>query len=204
MTQVQYWQSEKKVRDRADMALYNVKIHVAAAFSNRVHVAEYYHNSSWLEHGGAPDKAVRNASSTRSTPGSSRNNKYNKNESKITFQDVEDCLVIVISSFSTQTSYENQTKKAITNKGIQEAMVEMLRHNLEIYFIENPMDAERIAGAGAHQQAQPGGRGKDKAQHQDEAHREDGHHQPGGGAGGLPLQRREGAGACSSWRASPP
>ena len=146
MTQVQYWQSEKKVRDRADMALYNVKIHVAAAFSNRVHVAEYYHNSSWLEHGGAPDKAVRNAFVYQIDAWLKQNNKYNKNESKITFQDVEDCLVIVISSFSTQTSYENQTKKAITNKGIQEAMVEMLRHNLEIYFIENPMDAERIAG----------------------------------------------------------
>ena len=146
LTQVQYWQSEKKVRDRADMALYNVKIHVAAAFSNRVHVAEYYHNSSWLEHGGAPEKAVRNAFVYQIDAWLKQNNKYNKNESKITFQDVEDCLVIVISSFSTQTSYENQTKKAITNKGIQEAMVEMLRHNLEIYFIENPMDAERIAG----------------------------------------------------------
>ena len=146
LTQVQYWQSEKKVQDRADMALYNVKIHVAAAFSNRVHVAEYYHNSSWLEHGGAPDKAVRNAFVYQIDAWLKQNNKYNKNESKITFQDVEDCLVIVISSFSTQTSYENQTKKAITNKGIQEAMVEMLRHNLEIYFIENPMDAERIAG----------------------------------------------------------
>ena len=54
--------------------------------------------------------------------------------------------MIVISSFSNQTSYENQTKKAITNKGIQEAMVEMLRHNLEVYFIENPLDAEKIAG----------------------------------------------------------
>ena len=146
LTPVQFWQSEKKVRDRADMALYNVKINVAAAFSNRVHCTEYYHNSSWLEHGGAPDKAVRNAFVYQIDAYLKQNNKYNKNESKITFQDVEDCLVIVISSFSNQTSYENQTKKAITNKGIQEAMVEMLRHNLEVYFIENPLDAEKIAG----------------------------------------------------------
>lgn len=145
LTPVQFWQSEKKVRDRADMALYNTKINVAAAFSNRVHVAEYYHNSSWLEHGGAPDKAVRNAFVYQIDAYLKQNNKYTKNESKITFQDVEDCLVIVMSSFSTQTSYENQTKKAITNKGIQEAMVEMLRHNLEVYFIENPLDAEKIA-----------------------------------------------------------
>lgn len=145
LTPVQLWQSEKKVRDRADMQLYNTKINVAAAFSNRTHVAEYYHNSSWLEHGGAPDKAVRNAFVYQIDAYLKQNNKYNKSESKITFQDVEDCLIIVISSFSTQTSYENQTKKAITNKGIQDAMVEMLRHNLEVYFIENPMEAEKIA-----------------------------------------------------------
>ncbi|MCI8920491.1 MAG: DNA topoisomerase [Acutalibacter sp.] len=144
LTQVQLWQSEKKVRDREDMALYNTKINVAAAFSNQVHVTEYYHNSSWLEHGGVPDKAVRNAFVYQIDAYLKQNGKYNKSEGKITYQDVEDCLVIVISSFSTQTSYENQTKKAITNKGIQEAMVEMLRHNLEVYFIENPLDAEKI------------------------------------------------------------
>ncbi|WP_322174606.1 DNA gyrase/topoisomerase IV subunit B [Acutalibacter caecimuris] len=146
LTAVQLWQSEKRVRDRADMPEYNTKINVAAAFSNRVHVAEYYHNSSWLEHGGAPDKAVRSAFVGQIDAWLKQNSKYTKGEAKITFQDVEDCLVIVISSFSTQTSYENQTKKAITNKGIQEAMTEMLRHSLEVYFIENPLDAEKIAG----------------------------------------------------------
>lgn len=145
LTGVQLWQSEKRVRDRADMPEYNTKINVAAAFSNRVHVAEYYHNSSWLEHGGAPDKAVRSAFVSQIDSYLKQNGKYNKSEGKITFQDVEDCLIIVISSFSTQTSYENQTKKAITNKGIQEAMTEMLRHSLEVYFIENPMDADKIA-----------------------------------------------------------
>lgn len=70
-----------------------------------------------------------------------QNGKYLKNESKISFQDVQDCLVLVSSSFSTQTSYENQTKKAINNKFIQEAMAEFLRHNLEVYFIENKAEA---------------------------------------------------------------
>lgn len=144
LTPVQLWQSEKKVRDRPDMPLYNVKINVACAFSNLTHIAEYYHNSSFLEHGGAPDKAVRNALTYQIDSYLRQSGKYTKNESKITFQDVEDCLIIVISSFSTATSYENQTKKAITNKGIQDAMVEMLRHNLEVYFIENPLDAEKI------------------------------------------------------------
>lgn len=146
LTPVQLWQSEKKVRDRADLPEYKVKIRAAVAFSNKNRATEYYHNSSWLEHGGAPDKAVRNAFVYQIDAYLKANGKYNKNESKITYADVEDCLIIAISSFSNQTSYENQTKKAITNKGIQEAMVEMLRHNLEIYFIENPMDAEKIAG----------------------------------------------------------
>ena len=146
LTPVQSWQAEKKVRDRADKPEYKCKINVALTFSNKISVAEYYHNSSWLELGGAPEKAVRNAFVYQIDSYLKQTGKYNKNESKITFADVEDCLVIVISSFSSVTSYENQTKKAITNKGIQEAMVEMLRHQLEIYFIENPLDADKIAG----------------------------------------------------------
>ena len=146
LTSVQFWQTERKVQDRADKPEYKTKINVAVAFSNKTHASEYYHNSSWLEHGGAPDKAVRNAFVYQIDAYLKQTGKYNKNESKITFPDVEDCLIIVISSFSNVTSYENQTKKAITNKGIQEAMVEMLRHQLEIYFIENPMDADKIAG----------------------------------------------------------
>lgn len=145
LTPVQFWHAEKKVRDRADKPEYKVKINVAMAFSNRNHLIEYYHNSSWLEHGGAPDKAARNAFVYQIDAYLKQNSKYNKKESRITFADVEDCLILVISSFSNRTSYENQTKKAITNKGIQEAMTEMLRHHLEIYFIENPIEADRIA-----------------------------------------------------------
>lgn len=146
ITTAQEWKSEKQVRDRDDLPLYNVKINVAMAFSNAVHVTEYYHNSSWLEYGGAPDKAARNAFVYQIDAYLKANSKYNKGEGKVTFQDIEDCLILVISSFSNVTSYENQTKKSITNKGIQDAMVEMLRHNLEVYFIENPADAEKIAG----------------------------------------------------------
>ena len=145
MTQVQTWKTERIVRDREDKPEYKVKINIAMAFSNKVSCAEYYHNSSWLEHGGAPEKAVRNAFVYQIDSYLKQNSRYTKNESKINFSDVEDCLVIVISSFTRKTSYENQTKKAITNKGIQDAMTEFLRHQLEIYFIENPLDAEKIA-----------------------------------------------------------
>ncbi|MBQ7133712.1 MAG: DNA topoisomerase [Ruminococcus sp.] len=145
MTTVQTWQTEQKARDREDKLEYKCKINVSLAFSNKVNATEYYHNSSYLEHGGAPDKAVRNAFVYMVDNYLKQTNKYTKNESKVTIGDIQDCLVIVISSFSSVTSYENQTKKAITNKGIQDAMTEFLRRQLEIYFIENPLEADKIA-----------------------------------------------------------
>ncbi len=145
MTAVQVWQTERKGRDRADKPEYKVKINAALCFSNKKQLKEYYHNSSFLEHGGAPEKAVKSAFVAQIDAYLKANSKYLKTDGKISFQDVEDCLVLVVSSFSTQTSYENQTKKAITNKFIQEAMTDFFRHQLEVYFIENPLDAEKIA-----------------------------------------------------------
>ncbi|MDQ5983231.1 MAG: DNA gyrase subunit B [Eubacteriales bacterium SKADARSKE-1] len=145
MSPILLWHSEKQVRDRLDKPLYKTKINVALAFSNKVKLTEYYHNSSYLEHGGAPEKAVKSAFVNEIDSYIKNAGKYNKNESRITFADVEDCLIIVISSFSNVTSYENQTKKSITNKGIQDAMTKMLRHNLEVFFIENPVEAEKVA-----------------------------------------------------------
>ena len=145
LTGVQYWETSRKGRDREDKPEYKVKMQISCCFSNRVKLLEYYHNSSHLEHGGAPEKAVKSAFVSQIDAFLKQQGKYLKNESKITFQDVEDCLVLVSSSFSTQTSYENQTKKSITNKFIQEAMTEFLKHSLEVYFIENPMEAGKIA-----------------------------------------------------------
>ena len=146
LTAVQSWSAERVGRDRADKPEYKVRLNVAMCVSNKVSLLEYYHNSSWLEHGGSPDKAVKSAFVSQIDAYLKQNGKYLKNESKITFQDIEDCLVLVSSSFSTagQTSYENQTKKAINNKFIQEAMTDFLRHNLEVYFIENKMDADKL------------------------------------------------------------
>lgn len=144
-TDIQTWECERKGRDREDMADYKVKMQIAFCFSNTVNTLEYYHNSSWLEHGGSPDKAVKNAFVYAVDKYLKTNNKYNKNESKINFNDVSDCLALVINSFSTQTSYENQTKKAITNKFIQEAMTDFIKSQLEVYFIENKIEAEKIA-----------------------------------------------------------
>ena len=73
------------------------------------------------------------------------NNKYQKGEARIAWQDIEDCIILVSNNFSTQTSYENQTKKAITNKFVQEAMTDFLKSRLETYFIENRVDALKIA-----------------------------------------------------------
>ncbi|HIS96516.1 MAG TPA: DNA topoisomerase [Candidatus Scatomorpha pullistercoris] len=138
-------QAERRGRDRADKPEYKVKLSAAFCFSNKVNAIEYYHNSSFLEHGGAPEKAARSAFVSAVDAYIKKVGKYQKNESKISFQDVADCLVLVTNCFSTQTSYENQTKKAITNRFIQEAMTEFLRSQLEVYFIEHKAEADRVA-----------------------------------------------------------
>lgn len=145
LTSIQYWNCQREGKDREDKPTYKVKLSVALTFSNRVQQIEYYHNSSFLEHGGSPERAVKQAFVSQLDSWLKSNGKYLKNESKITFADVEDCLILVSSSFSTQTSYENQTKKAITNKFIYEAMTDFLKHQLEIYLIENPDEAAKIA-----------------------------------------------------------
>lgn len=145
MTMPQFWETERKGRDRADKPEYKVRISAALCFSNQLSLLEYYHNSSWLEHGGAPDKAVRSAFVSGIDAYLKSSGKYQKGESKITFPDVADCLILVTNCFSTQTSYENQTKKAITNKFVQEAMTEFFKERLQIYFIENQTEANRIA-----------------------------------------------------------
>lgn len=140
-----YFKTERQGRDRPDKPEYKLKVEAVFCFSNTVNRIEYYHNSSYLEHGGSPDKAVRSAFVKAFDTYLKNNNKYNKTESKITFGDVEDCLVLVVNSHSTRTSYENQTKKAITNTFITEAMTQFFLHSLEVFFAENPHQAEKCA-----------------------------------------------------------
>lgn len=139
------WKMETQGRDRDDKEEYKLKAEISFCASNTVSALEYYHNSSFLEHGGSPDKAVKTAFVYALDKYLRANGKYNKNEAKITFGDIADCLVLVINSFSTVTSYENQTKKSITNTFIYEAMADFLKKNLDIYFIENPTEAEIFA-----------------------------------------------------------
>jgi DNA gyrase subunit B len=140
-----FMETERRGRDRADKKEYKVKLSAAFCFSNKVTLVEYYHNSSWLEHGGAPDKATRAGFVSAVDAYIKKIGKYQKNESKISFQDVQDCLVLVTNCFSTQTSYENQTKKAITNKFVQEAMTEFFKERLEIWCIEHKAEADKMA-----------------------------------------------------------
>ena len=144
LTSVQFWSADRTGKDRADLPEYKVKLNVALTFCNKEQMIEYYHNSSWLEFGGSPEKAVTSAFVSQIDAYLKANGKYTKTDPKIKFQDIADCLVLVSSSFSTETSYLNQTKKAITNKFIQETMTEFLRHQLEVYFLENKTEAERI------------------------------------------------------------
>ncbi len=144
LTSPVFWQTERRGRDREDKPEYKVKLSVSFCFSNTVQIIEHYHNSSWLEHGGSPEKAVKSAFVSAIDGYLRQQGKYQKTESKITWADVEDCLVMVSNNFSTQTSYENQTKKAINNRFVQEAMTDFLKAQMEVYFIENPFDAQKI------------------------------------------------------------
>ena len=145
LTQPYYIETERKGKDREDKPEYKVRMSAALCVSNRTNAIEYYHNSSWLEHGGAPDAAAKTAFVYAIDAYIKKTNKYQKNESKITFPDIADCLILVTNCFSTRTSYENQTKKSITNRFIREAMTDFFKEKLEIYFIENKAEADRIA-----------------------------------------------------------
>ena len=140
-----FWETERRGRDREDKPEYKVKLSCACCFSNKVQRIEHYHNSSWLEHGGSPEKASKTAFVYAIDKYLKDNNKYQKGEARIAWQDIEDCIIFVSNNFSTQTSYENQTKKAITNKFVQEAMTEFFRSRLHVYFIENKAEADKIA-----------------------------------------------------------
>ncbi|WP_027628167.1 DNA gyrase/topoisomerase IV subunit B [Ruminiclostridium cellobioparum] len=143
-TEIQFYETSTKGRDREDKPEYKVKMQIAFCFNNHTNLLEYYHNSSFLEYGGAPDKAVKNALVYEIDKCIKNRGKYNKDEAKITFADIEDSLILVVNSFSTVTSYENQTKKSITNRFIQEAMTDFLKQQLEIYFIENKIESDKI------------------------------------------------------------
>ena len=143
-TMTQYWETERRGRDREDKPEYKVRLTCALCFTKSTSQIEYYHNSSWLEHGGAPEKAVKSAFVSALDAYCKQAGKYNKAEAKLTFPDIADSLVLVTNCFSTQTSYANQTKKAITNRFIQEAMTAFLREQLQVYFIENKNEADRI------------------------------------------------------------
>lgn len=145
LTTPQFWSAQRVGKDREDKEEYKLKMNVAFAFSKEINFIEHYHNSSWLEHGGSPEDAMKRAFLSQIDGYLKTNNKYNKNEKSIKWEDISDCLVFISSNFSTQASYANQTKKAVTNSFIKDAMTEWLKHQLEVYFIENPDDAVRIA-----------------------------------------------------------
>lgn len=144
LTQPVFWEAQRQGKDREDKGEYKVKLSVSLCFTNKDAIIQHYHNSSWLEHGGSPEKAMRSALISAIDGRLKAGGKYQKGEGKITFPDIQDCLIFVSNNLSTQTSFENQTKKAINNKFIQETMTEFLRSQLEVYFIENPFDGDKI------------------------------------------------------------
>ena len=123
---------------------YKLKMTVSFCVTTKNTCKEYYHNSSYLEHGGSPEKAVQTAFVNAVDKYCRDNGKYTKGESRPVFKDILDCLVIVTNCFSNIISYENQTKKGISNRFIRVEMTSFFKKNLEVYFVENPMEAERF------------------------------------------------------------
>ncbi len=140
-----YWETERRGRDAANRPEMKLKITASFCFSKKVSRVEYYHNSSWLEYGGSPDKAVRSAFVSAFDKYLKDSGKYSKNEAKITIQDVLDSLVIITNCFSTIGCFENQTKKSVNSKFTQEAMTAFLREQLTVWFLENKQEADRAA-----------------------------------------------------------
>ena len=138
-----YFEAERRGRDSENRPEMKLKITAAFCFSKGLSHLEYYHNSSWLEHGGSPDKAVRSGFVSAFDKYIRDTGKYTKNESKILFQDIQDSLVLVTNCFSTLASFENQTKKSVNSRFIQEAMTAFFRENLQIWFLENKAEADR-------------------------------------------------------------
>ena len=140
-----FWEAERRGRDAANRPEMKLKITASFCFSKKLSRTEYYHNSSWLEYGGSPDKAVRSAFTASFDKFLRDNNKYTKNESKVTVQDVLDSLVIITNCFSTIGCFENQTKKSVNSKFTQDAMTAFFREQLQVWFLENRQEAERAA-----------------------------------------------------------
>lgn len=143
ITQPVLWGDEAMGKDREDLEAYSLKFEVAFCFTKNTSRLEYYHNSSFLEYGGSTDKAVKLAFSAALDKYASSVSKAKSNQ-RIAFSDIEESLVIIVNSMSTVVSYENQTKKAITNKFIQDYVNAFLKKQLEIYFKENAQAAEAI------------------------------------------------------------
>ncbi|HZJ68836.1 MAG TPA: toprim domain-containing protein [Candidatus Eisenbacteria bacterium] len=144
LSKAHLFSGEGKGKDRKDKKKYKVHADIAFAFNNETNLLSYYHNSSWLEHGGSPERAVRSALVAEFDRILKEKDKYKANESKIIFGDIEDSLILMINSSSTFTSYENQTKKAINNRFIQRFLTDLIREKLQIWFIEYADEANRV------------------------------------------------------------
>ena len=140
-----FWETERRGRDAENRPEMKLKITASFCFSKQVSHVEFYHNSSWLEYGGSPDRALRLGFTAAFDKFLRDNNKYTKTEGKITFQDVQDSLVMVTNCFSTIGCFENQTKKSVNSKFTQEAMTAFFKEQLQVWFIENAQEAARAA-----------------------------------------------------------
>ena len=144
LTDVISFTTEQKGRDNEADKDYRIKTDINFAFNRETSFSRYYHNTSWLENGGTPEEFIKNSFTFVIDKFLKEQNLYNKNEKKVTFEDISDSLIVITSTYSTISLFTDQTKKKIGSDFMKQSVTKWLREQLEIYFIENPKEAELV------------------------------------------------------------
>lgn len=131
-------------KDKDDRESYDVSFQIAFCFNNAHNGNWYFHNSSPLEYGGSPAEAMKIAFTNVIDKQITIRNGYQKAERKIKFDDIKDSLLYISNSFSSYTSYANQTKKSIDNIFIKKLMIDKISEGLEVWFLENKIEADKV------------------------------------------------------------
>ncbi|MER2007171.1 MAG: toprim domain-containing protein [Psychrobacillus sp.] len=144
LTNVIHFNTERKGRDNEEDKDYKIKANIYFSFNRETSFNRYYHNTSWLANGGTPEDFIKNSFTFIVDKFLKEQNLYNKNEKKVSFDDIADSLVIVTSTFSTISLFTDQTKKEMRSDFMKKEITAWMREQLSIYFVENPNEAKLI------------------------------------------------------------
>lgn len=137
--------TEASGKDNSKSDEYKIKCQIVFCFNNEVNYMQYFHNSSCLINGGTPETFIKKAFTYSIDKYIKDNNLYKKSEKQINFDDIKESLIIISNTFSTISLFTDQTKKCIDSTFMQDYMTTYLKEQLNIYFTENKIEADKIA-----------------------------------------------------------